>query len=110
MENLDFALVRILVKQLCRPSTYGDAGELSPNAVFDWEEAPGYEEQRETVRTHNELLVRKRIARIERIQMNPRPDFAVLKPTDEGKIWCRYARDDEQWERHGERLRALLTS
>lgn len=106
---MDIPLVRILLKQLCtRPA--GDDEEFSSKAVFDWEAAPGYEDQRESVRTHYELQISKGIAEVGRIHMKHHPDFAVVELTERGRTWCRYAHDDEQWEQHTEELRSLLSS
>lgn len=107
MENIDGDLIRILVGQLCRRSTLHEFG-MSPSAVFDWGAAPGYEEQREAVRAHNQLLLDKGIAEIGRIKSKNRSDFAVLEPTETGMAWCRYAHDDQQWEQHVDDLRRLL--
>ena len=106
---MDITLVRILLKQLCKQPT-GDENGMSANAVFDWGFAPGYDEQRESVRTHNELLVSKGIAQVERLRMKHHDDYAVLTPTEDGRIWCRYAYDDQQWEQHSDELRLLLTA
>ena len=104
---MDITLIRILLKQLCKEPLSGEVG-MSANAVFDWGAALGYDEQRESVRTHHELLVSKGIAKVGRINMKHHDDFAVLEPTEQGRIWCRYAYDDQQWEQHREELRLLL--
>jgi|SRR5215213_441258 len=108
-EPMDITLLRILLKQLCKQSI-GDAAGISAKAVFDWGSAPGYDEQRDTVRAYHELLVSKELATVERIRSTypHHADFAVLMPTQLGRIWCRYAYDDQEWERHAEELRSLL--
>jgi hypothetical protein len=106
MEQLDLTLIRILLKQLCKEPT--DEGSISANALFDFGVAPGYGEQRDAVRAHHELLIDKGIAQVGRIHMKDRRDIAILEPTEHGKIWCRYAYDDQQWEQHMEELRSIL--
>jgi hypothetical protein len=109
MENLDLELLRILLKQLCKEPA-GDEKGMSANAVFDFGAAPGYDKQRDVVRTHYELLVDKGFAQVGRIHMKHHPDFAVLEPTEHGRIWCRYAYDDREWEQHVEEFRSILIS
>lgn len=107
MEQLDLTLIRILLKQLCKELTGNEAG-VSANAVFDFGAAPGYGEQRDTVRAHHELLINKGLVQVGRIHMKHHPDFAVLEPTEHGRAWCQYAYDDQQWEQRMEELRSLL--
>jgi hypothetical protein len=107
--DVDWDLIRILVRQRCRRSTLFE-GEMSGHAVFDRGAAPGYQEQREVVKAHNQLLLDRGIAEVGRIESRNHPDFAVLEPTESGMHWCRCAHDDDLWEQHVDDLRQLLTA
>lgn len=131
MEQLNLTLIRVLLKQLCNEPT--DEGSISGNGLYDAAKAgremaekqkslrssleraisggvPGSREQQDAVRAHHQLLVDKGIAEIVAIDMKPRRDVPTLVPTEHGRMWCRYAYEDEQWEQHIEELRLLLTS
>lgn len=107
MEQLDLTLIRILLEQLCKEPTT-DEGSISAPGLFDFGAAPGYGGQRDAVKAHHELLIDKGIAEVVPINMEPRRDLAILVPTEHGRIWCRYAYDDQQWEQHIEELRSIL--